>query len=146
MNREELMSLETDSSIPRNPILARAFRVVRLAENAGFGFDKMIDGWKAYNKSKPTFYSDLTTTITTFSLSDTDVGKDVGKGVGKDLTELQYSILIRMQKNSFVTIDELAEDLETTTRTVERNIEKLKNLKKIVRIGGRKAGHWEVEQ
>ena len=138
--------LETDSSIPRNPILASAFRAVRLAENAGFGFDKMIDGWEAYNKSKPIIYSDLTSTIMTFRFSDTDVGKGVGKDVGKDLTELQFSILIKMQKNSFVTIDELAKDLETTTRTVERNIEKLKNLKKIARIGGRKEGYWEVNQ
>lgn len=146
--------LETDLSIPRNPVLASTFRAVRLAENAGFGFDKMIDGWEAYNRSKPIIYSDLTSTIMTFSFSDKDVGKGVGKsvgkgvgkGVGKDLTELQIGILIKMKDNRFVTIVELAEIFETTTRTIERNIEKLKSLKKIVRIGGRKEGYWEVSQ
>ena len=38
---EELKS--KDISLPRNPILAKLFRLVKLAENAGFGFDK-IDG------------------------------------------------------------------------------------------------------
>lgn len=36
--------LEIDTSMPRNPILAKSFRAVKLAENAGFGFDKMING------------------------------------------------------------------------------------------------------
>ncbi|MDA3890768.1 MAG: hypothetical protein PF517_03785 [Salinivirgaceae bacterium] len=53
MTIEELM----DTSMPRNPILAKTFRAVSLAENAGFGFDKMLDGWLMYNKSKPEFYS-----------------------------------------------------------------------------------------
>ena len=45
-------SIETfireDISLPRNPILAKLFRSVRLAENAGTGFTKMIRGWQIY--------------------------------------------------------------------------------------------------
>lgn len=60
---EELIS--SDLSIPRNPILAKIFRAVRLAENAGFGFDKMINGWKSYYNSEPDFETDTTSTIVT---------------------------------------------------------------------------------
>lgn len=40
---EELKS--KDISLPRNPILAKLFRMVKLAENAGFGLDKMEHNW-----------------------------------------------------------------------------------------------------
>ena len=30
-----------DISLPRNPVVAKLFRMVKLAENAGFGFDKI---------------------------------------------------------------------------------------------------------
>uniref|UniRef100_UPI00356B3E35 RNA-binding domain-containing protein n=1 Tax=Mariniphaga sediminis TaxID=1628158 RepID=UPI00356B3E35 len=42
-----------DISLPRNPIIAKLFRMVKLAENIGFGFDKIDDNWKAYNSTMP---------------------------------------------------------------------------------------------
>ncbi len=60
--------LSSDISIPRNPILAKLFRVVKLAENAGYGFDKMIDGWKTYISEPIKFNTDLDTSVTTFYL------------------------------------------------------------------------------
>ncbi len=60
--------LKNDISIPRNPILARLFRAIKLAENAGYGFDKMIDGWKTYTKKPIEFKSDLDTTVAIFYL------------------------------------------------------------------------------
>ncbi|MGH2643537.1 MAG: ATP-binding protein, partial [Chitinophagaceae bacterium] len=47
--------LEEDISMPRNQIIAKFFRVANLAENAGYGFDKMINGWKAYTGKPPVF-------------------------------------------------------------------------------------------
>jgi predicted HTH transcriptional regulator len=58
--------LHTDVSMPRNPILARLFRAVKLAENSGYGFDKMIDGWKEYSTKKIDFLTDLDTSTTRF--------------------------------------------------------------------------------
>ena len=60
--------LENDISIPRNPILARLFRAVKLAENAGYGFDKMVDGWKYYTDIPIEFKSDLDSSSTIFYL------------------------------------------------------------------------------
>jgi len=70
--------------------------------------------------------------------------KDVGKDVGKDLTDLQKSILKLVELNNKITIPILAKELNTTTRTIERNIEKLKKLHIIKRVGGRKDGYWEM--
>jgi len=52
----------------RNPVLAKFFRVVRLAENAGYGFDKMISGWKAYTGKPPLFDEGQDFTKVTFYL------------------------------------------------------------------------------
>ena len=60
--------LHSDTSIPRNPILAKLFRAVKLAENAGYGFDKIIDGWKTYIDIPIEFQTDLDTSLTTFIL------------------------------------------------------------------------------
>jgi len=60
--------LKNDVSMPRNPILARLFRAVRLAENAGYGFDKMVEGWKEYSTIPIKFETTLDTTTTTFYL------------------------------------------------------------------------------
>lgn len=42
--------MNSDISIPRNKTLAKLFRLVKLAENAGFGFDRMNTGWSSYSK------------------------------------------------------------------------------------------------
>jgi len=60
--------LNSDTSMPRNPVLAKLFRAVKLAENAGYGFDKMIDGWKSYTSIPIRFDTDMDTSLTTFYL------------------------------------------------------------------------------
>jgi predicted HTH transcriptional regulator len=60
--------LHHDVSIPRNPIIAKLFRAVKLAENAGYGFDKMIEGWKTYSEIPIEFQTDLDTSTTIFHL------------------------------------------------------------------------------
>ena len=133
---EKLMQM--DASMPRNPILAKIFRAVKLAENAGFGFDKMIEGWKKFKGIEPVFSTDFVSTTTCFSLDKPR--KDVGKDVGKETME----VLLSIKKNPRITIPQLAEINSVAERTIERHISKLKTNKLIKRIGGRKNGYWEV--
>ena len=53
-------------------------------------------------------------------------------------------IIKAIQKNQAVTIEELAKITRTTTRPVEKNLTKLKNDGRIVRVGADKGGKWEV--
>lgn len=62
--------LKSDTSMPRNPILARLFRAIKLAENAGYGFDKMIEGWKTYSQKPIEFTTDSDTSLTTYYLGE----------------------------------------------------------------------------
>ncbi len=50
-----------------------------------------------------------------------------------------------LERNS-ITIPELAGLIGITERSVERNIQKLQGLGVLRRVGGRKKGHWEVDE
>ena len=58
-----------DISLPRNPIITKLFRVVKLAENAGFGLDNMEFNWKKYNQTAPQFDVDFDSVIVKFQLA-----------------------------------------------------------------------------
>ena len=45
--------LKEDFSLPRNPIIAKIFRFVKLAEDMGTGFHKMINAWYEFYQIKP---------------------------------------------------------------------------------------------
>src|SRR5690606_33124289 len=62
-------------SIPRNPILAKLFRMVRLAENAGYGFDKMESNWKEYMDSEVVYDNSFDSTIVIFPLGSVQDNK-----------------------------------------------------------------------
>ena len=53
-------------------------------------------------------------------------------------------ILGLIRKNKDITIEELAKELNLTTRAVDKNISKLKKQGRIKRVGPDKGGHWEV--
>lgn len=76
-----------DISLPRNPIITKLFRVVKLAENAGYGLDNMEFNWKKYNQTSPQFDVAFDSVIVKFQLSqaksqlnekrEADVGTDI---------------------------------------------------------------------
>ncbi len=93
---EELKS--KDISLPRNLILAKLFRMVRLAENAGFGFDKIDDNWKAYNSTLPEYEFDLV--ILDFHLESAD-----------KLGDNQLKILKEIENDNTISITNLSKAL-----------------------------------
>lgn len=68
--------LKQDFSMPRNPIIAKCFRYLQLAENLGSGFHKMIDGWLSYYKVKPDIDGDFDYYTISFPLNEIRTKKD----------------------------------------------------------------------
>lgn len=71
-----------------------------------------------------------------------DVGEkpnDVG-----DVSERGRRILELIAENSSISAKQLAERLNTTDRTIEREIKKMKESKIIERIGGDRGGFWKI--
>jgi ATP-dependent DNA helicase RecG len=89
---------EKDLSIPRNPVLSKLFRMVKLAENVGFGFDKIESNWLQYTGSTPEYILDFDSVISKIFL-DT-------KGKTEQVTE-QVSILIQAMDYRYYSTAEL---------------------------------------
>jgi len=53
-------------------------------------------------------------------------------------------ILTYIKENNEITIPELAQLIGITERSVERNIQRLQEQNKLIRVGGAKGGFWEI--
>ena len=60
------------------------------------------------------------------------------------LNDTDTEILKILKEHPEYTKEQLSHSINKSTRTVQRSLDKLKELKKIVRIGGKKIGYWEV--
>ena len=69
---------------------------------------------------------------------------NVHKDVHKEITERQALIISMIQDNPNIGRIEMSTKLGVNEKTIRRDLEDLKEKRIIVRIGGRKEGHWEI--
>jgi predicted HTH transcriptional regulator len=86
-----------DLSLPRNPLITKLFRMVRLAENAGYGFDRIETNWKIYNNTEPEYDVSFDATIlklATRSQKETDKPSEkLRKNFGVTLEKLRRELV-----------------------------------------------------
>lgn len=142
--------MEKHDSIPYNPDIANVFYRAGFIENWGQGIQKICDECRELGTDLPVY--DLIGTILRIQFqalksalidqpkapNRQNVGKDVGIDVG-----LADKILELITDNPSITIPAMAERIEVTTRTVEREIKKLREAGRITRTGGKRYGRWE---
>jgi len=156
-----------DISLPRNPLVTKIFRVIDLAENGGYGFEKMFKGWRHYYSKDPVVTTGLDYYGIEFfferdnvpdkrreSIIDTikeypkitkkELGVKLGERLGVKLGENEIEILKEMIENKFITSVELAKKIGISTTAIDNNISKLKEKGLIRRVGPDKGGSWEV--
>lgn len=75
---------------------------------------------------------------------ETGRGIDLGNWFADNVGKTSGMILDACRKNSTITIPEIAALVGVTERSIERNIQKLQANGLLLRVGGRKEGHWEV--
>lgn len=142
----------------RNPTIAKLFRYVGIAENAGYGMKKLTS-WETLTGLRPTIESDRTIATVTFPLKsaiqrlnasdDTNVIDSGAKGGAKDgakdgatTTPRQDAILALVRQNPKITLDAMAKEIGIGTSTLDREIAKMTHL--ICRVGPKKGGHWKI--
>ncbi len=76
-----------DLSLPRNPLICKLFRMVRLAENAGYGFDKIDSNWKEFNGSEPVYDITFDATIVKLYTHPENKIKPISEKLRKDFGE-----------------------------------------------------------
>ncbi|MBF0388206.1 MAG: winged helix-turn-helix transcriptional regulator [Candidatus Omnitrophica bacterium] len=72
------------------------------------------------------------------------LGEKLGINLGVRLGVNEARVFDAIIKNQFITIVEIAQNLNISTTAVENNIAKLKEKSLIHRAGSDKSGHWEV--
>lgn len=148
------MILEEEFSMPRNPVITKTFRFVKLAENIGSGFAKMIGGWQVHYKNAPIIRGDLDYYVISFplDLKKPVFAKDESKEPGttqklpSNYPEKAREILEAIRKNPFSTRLELAKTVGLSQDGVRYNLKRLKTDGAIKRVGPDKGGHWEVTE
>jgi ATP-dependent DNA helicase RecG len=148
---EELLKI--DESLPRNPVLAKFFRVAKLCESGGYGFDKMLE-WKKQTGNNVTFETSIGKTKFAFFIDTTKIAKDesdnenvvknVANDVAKNLTERQQIIVKFMCDLPTITAEEMSQRLSVAQRTIQRDIQALTKSGIVRREGGRSDGKWLI--
>jgi ATP-dependent DNA helicase RecG len=131
--------LKEDFSHPRNPIVAKIFRFIRLSETVGNGFHKMIDGWKSYYNVEPVIEGSFDYYKITFPITQKTTQITTQKTTQK--------IIELIRRNPKITRKELAQEIgDITEDGIKYNIEKLKKEGILKRVGPAKGGHWKIEK
>ena len=73
-----------------------------------------------------------------------NVTSDVITEAPKRVNELDFEVLHLLKENPIYTREEIAQKVGKTARTVQRALDRLKADGKIVRIGNKVSGYWEV--
>ena len=144
--------MEPHNSRPYNPDIANVFYRAGYIEHWGRGIQKICDACKELGAELPVYelignglrvhFKALESALIEESKTPNrqDVGKDVGLEVG-----LAENILDLILDDSEIKMSEMAEKLAVTTRTIEREMKKLRESGRVVRVGGKRYGHWEVK-
>lgn len=133
-------------SLPRNKELMRVFRDVEMVEALGSGMLRIM---RTYGRENFEFGDNFIR----FKVKYGDVGHDtenvlenqenVRKDVQKELTERQLIILNLIKKDVRIGIEEMSVKMSVNEKTIRRDINILKQLGLLTRIGGRKNGCWQ---
>ena len=142
--------LKKDISLPRNPVIARLFRMVNLADNAGYGFDKMLK-WEKATKTKVLFDNSIDMALVTFRiLSLTNKNNKEADGAIDNitntmaLTESQLAVFNLIKDNPSISYRKISEVININQSAVLKHLDVLKRKGIIKRIGGTR-GYWKID-
>ena len=144
--------MQPHDSIPYNPDIANVFYRAGYIETWGQGIQKICDECTALGAELPkyeiigtglrVYFPALKSALIEQPNSPNRQGGGLSGGIDGGLAE-RIIELIRL--NDSITVLELSEALETPKRTVEREMKKLRDTKRIKREGGNRYGHWIIE-
>lgn len=136
-------------SKPRNLNIANVFCKAGFIEAWGRGYKKIREEFESENAPLPTLKETCGGIL--MSIVRPDIGNGVGNGVGNDvgndvgnvtLTERQRKIYHLIAASADITAKQMAEILDVTERTIERELAKLQQRNIIRHEGKARTGHW----
>lgn len=130
-------------SKPVNPLLADIFYKAGLIESWGRGTLKIVEECKKQNLKEPDFILNNNYFSVIFHRKD----KDVTINVVDNVVDNRFKkILNLLNTNNKLSAQELSEYLGVSKRTIQRDLNKLKENGKLERIGSEKGGYWKIKE
>ena len=129
--------LKKDISIPRNPVLAKLFRNAKLADNAGYGFDKMLK-WENSTNAKVYFENSIDIALAVFWFEKQPENSQ------KTAEKFESKILELLQSNPKISRKSISIEIKLSDGGVNYYLSKLKKENRIKRVGGAKGGSWII--
>lgn len=123
----------------RNPLIFGLFARMHLVEQVGSGIARMKQLMTDAGLPLPVF---KTAGIFSVILQRIEKSSGISSGIGSGIGSGKMIALITEHPN--ITIPEMAEKMQISTRAVEKQIAKLKSKGAIQRVGNNKVGYWEI--
>lgn len=146
---------ENLSPVPKNPMIAAFFNQIGNADELGSGTRNLYKYSKRYSGQNPSIIEgDIFRIIVplddTYSFDAAKVGDRVGDKVGDIgfyyLTENQRRIMDCLAEKPEMSAAQLAKVIGISSRKIENNIRKLKDLGILQRKGTPRKGYWVVKR
>lgn len=139
--------MEPHDSRPYNPDIANVFYRAGFIENWGQGIQRICDECEKIGAELPT-YELLGTTLRVYFKALESALIDNSKAPKHQSTEdgalEDYRIIEVLTNHPEISQEELARELGTTRRVIQKRMNILKEKGAIVRVGGKRYGHWEI--
>ena len=136
--KEEFLSGFT---LPKNRELMKVFRNLKYVEQMGTGIIRIL---QKYDKDCFEFFPNFIRVSFPYNENTFAPKKEKAK-FNDDLSPLQNSILSLIQDEPTITQETLATLLNTTKRTIQRNIKELIDKNILSRSGSNRQGKWNVK-
>ena len=139
--------MEPHDSKPYNPDIANVFYRAGFIENWGQGIQKICDECREIGAEIPVYELIGTTLWIHFRALESaliDQPKTPNRQGGGIDGGLAEKIVALIRENESITVLEMSERLETPKRTIEREMKKLRDIKRITREGGNRYGNWKI--
>lgn len=140
----------------RNPLISRVLTEMELVRELNEGVPRIFEEMEAAGLPEPKIV-ETTTNVTVVlyngktaannAQTTENTTQNTTENATENATEKTTEKIIRILKERpYTTAGQLAEELGLTVDGVDYNIRKLKKQGRIVRIGGDKGGHWEINE
>jgi len=119
----------------RNPLIFGLFARMHLVEQVGSGVDRMKQLMRGAGLPLPVFKTEGIFTV---------ILQRPEKSSVKSSVKSSERIIVMITEHPNITIPEMADKMQLSTRAVEKQIAKLKSKGVVHRVGSDKDGYWEI--
>ena len=135
---EQLLA-NTYVSTPRNRQIAKMVKEMGMIEKYGSGIRRIFSSFEQEKLPDPQFCNISDGFMVTVFCERIDIK------LGDKLGDKQILILDSIKKDPYLSLSQLTKIIGISQTAVENNVDKLKKIGLLTRIGSPKGGHWKVK-